>query len=77
MVVVAWQPQRASGMLPMALALAAGVTLTAVADVVAGRSPAFAEAHHVLELVGVALVWHLAKASSEPVTSGHTSTAAA
>lgn len=60
MVVVAWQPERARGLLPMALALGAGVTLTAVADVVAGRSPALAEAHHFLELVGIALVWRLA-----------------
>jgi predicted anti-sigma-YlaC factor YlaD len=61
MVVAAWQPHRASGMLPMALALAAGLTLTAVADVIAGRAPALAESHHLLELVGVALLWQLAR----------------
>jgi predicted anti-sigma-YlaC factor YlaD len=67
MVVVAYQPHRAGGLLPMALALAAGVTLTAVADVVSGRSPALAESHHVLELIGVTLVWRLSRTS--PTTS--------
>ena len=60
MLVVAWQPQRAGGLLPMAVALAAGLTITAVADIVTGHSPVVGEAPHLLELVGVLLLWRLA-----------------
>lgn len=60
MLVVAWQPRRAGGLLPMAMALAAGLTITAVTDVVGGHSPIVGEAPHLLELVGVLLLWRLA-----------------
>lgn len=70
MLVAAWQPQRASGLLPVAVALGAGMVLTAVADVVSGHSPAVSEAHHLLELLGVVLLWRLAKASVPPSPVG-------
>jgi predicted anti-sigma-YlaC factor YlaD len=60
MLVAAWQPERAGGLLPMAGALAAGLIATAVADVVTGHSPIIGEAPHLLELVGVVLLWRLA-----------------
>jgi predicted anti-sigma-YlaC factor YlaD len=73
MLVVAWQPQRAAGLLPMAVALAAGLTVTAVADMVTGHSPIIGEAPHLLELVGVLLLWRLASTGpGEPLgTSRH------
>ncbi|HEY8545804.1 MAG TPA: zf-HC2 domain-containing protein [Acidimicrobiales bacterium] len=78
MLVVAWQPQRAAGLLPMAMALAAGLTVTAVADMVAGNSPILAEAPHLLELVGVLLLWRLAATTPvAPLPSSRPTTAAA
>lgn len=61
MLFVAWQPRRASGLFPVALALCAGVLATAVADVISGRSPVLGEAPHLLELVGVVLLWRLTR----------------
>jgi predicted anti-sigma-YlaC factor YlaD len=61
MLVVAWQPRRAAGLLPVAVALCAGVLVTAIADVISGRSPMLGEVHHVLELVGVILLWRLSR----------------
>ena len=78
MLVVAWQPQRAAGLLPMAVALAAGLTVTAVADMVGGHSPIVGEAPHLLELVGVLLLWRLAGSAPEtPLPSSRPTTAAA
>ena len=56
----AWRPVRAYGLLPIALALAACMMVTSVVDVANGRINALGEAHHVLELVAVALLWALA-----------------
>jgi predicted anti-sigma-YlaC factor YlaD len=78
MLVVAWQPHRAAGLLPMAVALAAGLTVTAVADMVTGHSPIVGEAPHLLELVGVLLLWRLAAAAPDaPLTSSRHATAPA
>lgn len=55
----AWRPRLASGLLPFAAALAAAVAFTAVADVIGGNAGAGAEAHHVLDLAGVVLLWLL------------------
>ena len=62
LVYVAWRPVRAFGLLPMAGALALAFTTTAFFDVALGRAPAAGEAHHVLDIVGVALLWLLAGA---------------
>jgi predicted anti-sigma-YlaC factor YlaD len=64
MLVAAWQPRRASGLLPVALALGAGMVLTGAADVIAGHSPAVGEAHHVLELLGLLALWRLARSTA-------------
>jgi predicted anti-sigma-YlaC factor YlaD len=58
----AWRPVRAFGLLPMAGALALAITVTAVVDVTSGRAPLLGEAHHVLDLAGVVLLWLLAGA---------------
>lgn len=57
----AWRPERASGLLPFAAALAGAMAVTALLDVAAGRETALSEAHHVLELVGLALLVVLAR----------------
>jgi predicted anti-sigma-YlaC factor YlaD len=74
MLVVAWQPHRASGLLPMTFALTTAVTVTAVADVVLGHSGPSGQATHFLELIGLVLLWHLARtnravAASRPADS--------
>ena len=52
----AWRPRLAAGLLPFAGALAGAMLLTAGIDVVQGQAVALTEAHHVLDLVGVALL---------------------
>jgi predicted anti-sigma-YlaC factor YlaD len=70
MLFVAWQPRRASGLFPVALALCAGVLATAIADVISGRSPMLGEAPHLLELVGVLLLWRLTRTVEPPPSTG-------
>jgi predicted anti-sigma-YlaC factor YlaD len=78
LLVVAWQPQRAGGMLPMTFALSAAVTVTAVADVSLGHSGPTGQVPHFLELVGLVLLWHLARSSrpTRPSSSGRSPLAA-
>jgi predicted anti-sigma-YlaC factor YlaD len=57
LVVVAWQPERARGLLPMAAALACGMALTATVDMLDHTIPAADEVHHVFDFAGVALLW--------------------
>lgn len=56
----AWQPRRALGLLPMVVALAGAMLVTAVLDVTRGEAPALGEAHHLLDLAGLVLLWALA-----------------
>jgi predicted anti-sigma-YlaC factor YlaD len=66
LLVVAWQPRRAVGLLPFALALAGAMALTAGLDVVAGRAPASGEALHLVDVAGLAALWLTAR-SPAPV----------
>jgi predicted anti-sigma-YlaC factor YlaD len=61
LLVAAWQPRRAAGLLPFAAALAGAMLMTAVLDLVAGRTLAQTEAHHLLDLIGLAALWVLAQ----------------
>lgn len=56
LLVVAWQTDRARGLLPMAAAFAALTFAMVGTDLAAGRVTSTAEAPHLLELVGVALL---------------------
>jgi predicted anti-sigma-YlaC factor YlaD len=58
---VAWRPERAAGLLPVAAALVAFVLGTTVLDVATGRTAAFSETGHVPEVVGLAIPWLLAR----------------
>jgi predicted anti-sigma-YlaC factor YlaD len=69
MLVVAWQPHRASGLLPMTFALTTAVTVTAVADVVLGHSGPSGQATHFLELIGLVLLWRLARTNRAAAAS--------
>jgi predicted anti-sigma-YlaC factor YlaD len=62
LLVCAWQPVRAAGLLPVVGALAVCLVATALLDVASGRAPATSESHHLLDLVGLALVWLAARA---------------
>lgn len=64
LLVVAWQPDRARGLLPFAALVGTGLVATAVVDVVTGRSPVLHEASHLLELAGVLLVFVTARVAS-------------
>ena len=57
---VAWRPARAFGILPIVVALAVTMGVSAVVDVGHGRTTSISESHHVLEIAGLVLVWMLA-----------------
>ena len=60
LLVAAWQPERAWGLLPLAAALALVIGVTAAVDVVQGRAGSLGEVHHLLELAGLAFLWRVA-----------------
>jgi predicted anti-sigma-YlaC factor YlaD len=66
LLVAAWQPRRAAGLLPFALALAGAMALTSVLDIAGGRVPAAGEAQHLLDLVGVGSLWVLVRSAPGP-----------
>jgi predicted anti-sigma-YlaC factor YlaD len=68
--VCAWQPARAAGLLPVVAALAVCMTGAALLDVATGRAPAATEAPHLLDLLGLALVWLAARAAPGPGPGG-------
>ena len=57
----AWQPGRAWGLLPVVAALALVLGGTAVLDVVRGTATSLGETHHALDLAGVAVLWLVAR----------------
>ncbi len=54
---VAWRPERAAGLLPVATALVAFLVGTTVVDVISGHAAAFGETGHVTEIVGLLITW--------------------
>lgn len=60
LLVAAWQPARAWGLLPLAASLALVLGGTAVLDVTQGRAGSLGEAHHLLDLAGVVFLWRVA-----------------
>lgn len=67
---VAWRPRLAFGLLPFAAALAGAMALTAVVDVAQGQAVALGEAHHLLDLAGVTLLWLLHPRSARTLRHG-------
>jgi predicted anti-sigma-YlaC factor YlaD len=61
LLVAAWQPARARGMVPLGAALVAVLAVGALVDVASGAAAGAAEALHLLEVAGVGLLWHLAR----------------
>jgi predicted anti-sigma-YlaC factor YlaD len=58
---IAWRPTRAAGMLPVVAVLTLCPALIGVLDLIAGRAQAPTESQHLLQLVGLVLVWLLAR----------------
>ena len=56
----AWRPQRALAMLPVALVLTGCVLATAAFDLSDGSTSSGLEAHHLIDLIGFALLWVVA-----------------
>lgn len=61
LLLAAWQPRRAAGVLPIAAVVAVVATVGGILDVVAGRATVLAELTHLTELVGVAALWALSR----------------
>jgi predicted anti-sigma-YlaC factor YlaD len=66
LLVAAWQPARAWGLFPVVAALGLVTAGAAVLDLVDGSTGAAGEAHHVLDLAGVALIWLVAREATRP-----------
>jgi predicted anti-sigma-YlaC factor YlaD len=65
LLLVVWQPQRAAGLLPMGATLAVASLASAAVDVVNGNVGLDGEANHVLVLVGLGLLWVMARPESQ------------
>jgi predicted anti-sigma-YlaC factor YlaD len=57
----AWRPQRAAGVVPVAAALTGALLLASVIDVVDGHVRAVDELGHLPDMVGLVVVWALAR----------------
>ncbi len=77
LLVAAWQPARAWGLLPVAAALGLIMGGTAVLDVVDGSASTVGEAHHLLDVAGVALLWVVARGARPAPRRGSAAWAAA
>jgi predicted anti-sigma-YlaC factor YlaD len=57
----AWKPSRIPGLLPVVAALVVCLVGSSLLDVAAGNTAAFGEVQHVLDFVGLAVVWLLSR----------------
>ncbi|HEY3723384.1 MAG TPA: zf-HC2 domain-containing protein [Acidimicrobiia bacterium] len=65
LLVVAWKPERASGVLPVVAALVACLIGSSILDIVQGNAAPGAEVSHAPELVGLVAVWLLTRVPEE------------
>ena len=63
---VGWRPARAYGMLPLVAALVACLGITTAVDLIRGTATALGESAHLLDLMGLASVWELARIDNPP-----------
>ncbi len=61
LLLAAYQPHRAAGVLPIAAAAVAIVSVLAVVDLAAGRAALVSELTHLTEVIGVAALWALTR----------------
>ena len=67
---VGWRPVRAYGMLPLVAALVACLAVTTTVDLARGTATLLGESAHLLDLMGLASVWELARADGPPRPHG-------
>jgi predicted anti-sigma-YlaC factor YlaD len=63
----AWRPSRIPGLLPVAVALVVCLVGSSLLDVASGKTAALGEAQHVLDFVGLAVVWLLSRPAPRTV----------
>lgn len=63
----AWKPSRIPGLLPVVAALVACLVGSSLLDVASGNTGAFGEVQHVLDFVGLAVVWLLSRPTAQRV----------
>ena len=63
----AWKPSRIPGLLPVVVALVACLVGSSFLDVAAGNTRALGEAQHVIDFVGLAVVWLLSRPAPQRV----------
>jgi predicted anti-sigma-YlaC factor YlaD len=70
LLVVAWKPERAAGLLPVVAALVVCLLASSLIDIISGRAEPGTEVSHAPELVGLVAVWLLARTPGlEPRTA--------
>lgn len=62
----AWKPSRIPGLLPVVAALVVCLVGSSLLDVAAGNTAAIGEAQHVLDFVGLAVVWLVSRPDPRP-----------
>ena len=68
---VGWRPVRAYGMLPLVAALVGCLGITTAVDLARGTASLLGESAHLLDLMGLASVWELARTEGPPRPEGH------
>jgi predicted anti-sigma-YlaC factor YlaD len=63
----AWRPSRIPGLLPVVAALVACLFGSSLLDVFSGNTAALGEAHHAIDVVGLAVLWVLGRGVVGPV----------
>jgi predicted anti-sigma-YlaC factor YlaD len=63
----AWKPSRIPGLLPVVTALVVCLVGSSLLDVASGNTAALGEVQHVLDFVGLAVVWLLSRPAPRPV----------
>lgn len=56
---VAWRPDRAYGLVPVAATFTIALSGAAIVDLIGGSTPLSREARHVVEIIGLAMLWAL------------------
>ena len=67
---VGWRPARAYGMLPLVAAVVGCLAITTSVDVVRGTATLLNESAHLLDVMGLAAVWEMARSSGYAGSSG-------
>lgn len=67
---VGWRPARAYGMLPLVAAVVLCLSVTTAVDLVRGTATLLNESAHLLDVMGLAAVWELARSAPYPGSSG-------